>query len=155
MSKYLIMIALSVTMLSCSSSRVYEEFAELPQGWAVADRQHFIVPTAEWEEEYSLTTQFRVSLSYPYSNLYYELSVISRSKDTLYQALEEAIFFDQKSGKPLGSGIGDLFHIEHSIRPSIAIEETDTVNIVLTQYMRVDTLVGLDRIGVRINRLVD
>ncbi|MFT4738928.1 MAG: gliding motility-associated lipoprotein GldH, partial [Paraglaciecola sp.] len=84
MSKYLIMIALSVTMLSCSSSRVYEEFAELPQGWAVADRQHFKVPTAEWEEEYSLTTQFRVSLSYPYSNLYYELSVISRSKDTLY-----------------------------------------------------------------------
>lgn len=152
MSRWLLRtIALSLLLFSCDSSRVYESFHELPQGWSATDTITFDVGLEDMNREYRLTTQFRCSNTYPYSNLYYQLILKSIEGEVLSSGLEQVFFFEQKTGKPLGDGLGDFFTVEQSVDRSWPIGITDSARVQIVQYMRIDTLQGIDRVGLRIN----
>lgn len=140
-----------IAMASCDSNRMFEEFRELPEGWAVVDTASFPVYLTQGDKDYRMTTQFRCDISYPFNNLYYHLILRDSRRSVLSSNLEQVLFFEPKTGKPLGSGLGDLYSVEQTIDRVVTLNEPDTVWVQLIQYMRQDTLKGIDRVGLRVD----
>jgi gliding motility-associated lipoprotein GldH len=135
----------------CDSTRVYEDFQELPEGWAVGDTLQFRVLLDGSEGPYDFTTQFRCDAAYPYSNLYYYLLINNRKDSILFTGLKEVMLFEPKTGKPLGSGLGDLYNVEHPVLSDFSVIGKDSLMVSIIQYMRIDKLQGVDRVGLRVN----
>jgi gliding motility-associated lipoprotein GldH len=142
---------LLVIIYSCDSSRVYEVFEEVPEGWSVGDTAIFDVPLTSPEQSYQFTSQFRCDLTYPYSNLYYYFQVRDEQDSLLSSELLQVELFDPKTGAPLGSGLGDLYHVEDISLSGFNPDQEGTYQVTIIQYMRLDTLRGIDRIGLRVN----
>lgn len=146
-----LILCVCIGMTSCDSSRIYEDFKELPSGWSISDTVNFAVALDAGQNTYQFTSQFRCDVTYQYSNLYYYFQVRNTRDSLLYDALEEVQFFDQKTGRPLGSGLGDLYHVEDLVMADFNNGGLDSVRVSMIQYMRLDTLQGIDRIGLRVN----
>jgi gliding motility-associated lipoprotein GldH len=146
-----LLAALTFVIFGCDSSRVFEDFKELPEGWALTDTVKFVVALDQTKGSYDFTTQFRCESSYPYSNLYYHLQLKNTKDSVLHEGLNEVNFFEPKTGKPLGSGLGDLYHIEHVALEKFSLTKKDSIQISIVQYMRIDLLQGIDRVGLRVN----
>ena len=145
-----------VLLMSCDTTRIYEDFEEIPQGWSLVDTIQFDVAyNPATAGLIDLTTQFRCAITYPYSNLYYYLIITDSRDSALLSKLEEVQFFDAKTGKPLGDGLGDLYHREDLVVTGLSLPTSDTLTVSMIQYMRLDTLRGIDRVGLRVNTQVE
>ena len=147
--KYLIGIFMMLNlMLSCDSSRVYEQFQAIPDFWSQNDTLSFDFKVKE-TGYYKITFHVRQSSEYRYNNFYYYYFLSSDS--VLYDGLNEINFYDSKTGKPLGKGIGDLFDHRDEVLDSIELYPKKNYRFSILQYMRKDSLTTIKRVGLRIN----
>ena len=151
MNRFLVCLSLILVLKSCDSSRVFEDFEDLSSGWAISDTVSFHVELGPSDFPYMITSQFRADISYPYSNLYYYFQMSDEKDSLIYSELREVELFEAKTGKPLGSGLGDLYHVEDVSFIDLSIAEKSKFKASIIQYMRLDTLRGIDRIGLRVN----
>lgn len=151
MKKVIGCLLVGALLYGCDSTRVFEEFSEVPSGWAIADTITFQVELEPAEVPFQFTSQFRTDISYPYSNLYYYFQLTDQSDSLVYSELQEVALFDAKTGEPTGSGLGDLYHVEDVVLTGYQPTRRSKLQVSLIQYMRLDTLRGIDRIGIRVN----
>lgn len=145
-------VALWVAVASCADGkRDYSCWTELPaRGWAYGDTVSLLpVDTALSDNDTLVRRPLRLGLShsnaYPYSNLWLEVTYHGESssyRDTLNVALADVY------GRWLGSGFGANYQHEIVLNPHADIDLTRPVTV--RHIMRVDTLRGLDRIGVSV-----
>jgi gliding motility-associated lipoprotein GldH len=57
---------------------------------------------------------------------------------------------DAKTGKPQGTGLGDIFNHQFDLLHGFRFPKTGTYNMTLKQYMRQDPLPDIYSIGLRI-----
>ena len=145
-----VVIALLLVILySCSTDTVYHENVMLPsEGW---DKNHpvvFNVNISDSINNFEFGLNIRNTNSYRYSNLY--LFLITEfpngniSRDTL-----ECILANNE-GKWLGKGWGDIKENDIVLKSGLRFPLTGEYIFHVQQAMRVDTLTGINDIGLSI-----
>lgn len=145
----LVIALLSAVVIACSGvTGDSSEFRQLPEeGWKYGDTLRFTDSSND-----SLATNRRIKLAirhdneYPYSNLWLEASYVDaegrQHRDTVEMQLADVY------GHWLGMGIGSSYQQEATVNPSVNLPPKSDVNI--RHIMRVDTLCGLQQVGVTI-----
>jgi len=140
---------LSLILYSCSTDTVYNENVMLPsKGWDKNQPIVFNVSISDSINNYKFGLNIRNTISYRYSNLY--LFLITEfpngniSRDTL-----ECILANNE-GKWLGKGWGDIKENNIVLKSGLRFPLTGEYKFHIQQAMRVDTLAGINDIGLSI-----
>ncbi|MHA7128154.1 gliding motility lipoprotein GldH [Algoriphagus namhaensis] len=140
-------LLMACLLFSCDGDRVYEQFEMIPnQSWSVSDTIRFqLGPIAERGSKDLIAVRF--TDEYPFRNAYVKLIQRDSSEAILEEKLVNVTLFDPKSGRPLGKGFGNT-HTHYDTLDFRLREETSTVE--LLQYMRVNELLGIESVGIKI-----
>ena len=102
--------------------------------WVADSTLIYKISTDESNNDKSFFIRIRYSLDYPYQNLYYSYSLIDSLDTIIHNPLNEILLFNQKSGKPIGSGISSLFTIEENIIQKIKNNNKQDIKNGFTSY---------------------
>jgi len=135
---------------ACGDAALYTEYKEIPSGsWHIDSTAVFEVPIADASRPYNLYFLVRNSSDYPFYNLYTYASMLHNG-DTLFAGMEDRNLMHPKTGKPLGAGIGDFFNHDFMWKEDYTFPDTGTYHFHLQQFMRVDSLDGIQAVGIKI-----
>lgn len=148
---FLIIIISCLT--ACDDQAVYEENYDFDQkAWPVDTVPAFQFEISDPGQEYNIFWNIRNSINYPYRNLYLTYYLEDTLGQRISTDLHNMLLFDTKTGKPYGSGLGDIFSHQILAMPSYKFDTAGVYNIRLEQYMRTDTLKEIFSVGVRIEQ---
>ena len=151
MTRYLSIIVLFVLIVSCDSSRVYEDFNDMEEAfWHLDSIQTFRFEIDDTTRSYNLRSTFRNASSYPFYNLYFQYTLEDSVGNVLRQGLKQVDLFDPKTGEPYGSGLGDLFDHSFVLEEDYTFESAGSYTLSFKQYMRRDTLPFILSVGARV-----
>lgn len=153
MRKIVPVIIFMLTLVACDDTRIYETNIELSdKSWASDSILLFDFEINSTDTPVNVLYNVRNTLSYPFQNLYVKYTL----QDTLGHILSEELvnqsLFDLKTGKPFGSGIGDVFDHRFEVLEEYSFKEPGTYRITLQHYMRPDTLTEIISVGIRVER---
>lgn len=149
--RYLYLTIFTIVLISCDSTRVYEDYNDLEDAfWQLDSIQTFQFEIEDTTKVYNLYATFRNASGYPFYNLYFQYTLADSSQNVIKQELREINFFDPKTGEPKGSGIGDLFDHTYTLDVAYDFKAAGLYSIQLQQFMRMDTLPYLLSVGARI-----
>lgn len=154
MRKASLVVLFAFFLYGCNSNSVHKDLVDFDDyEWAVDDTQSFDFEIEDSTKVYHINYLLRNAIQYPFYNIYLKSSLKDSSGKELRFGMEELILFDQKSGKPLGDGLGDLF--DHRIAAAqykkVKFPYNGKYSFELQQNMRPDPLVGILSIGFEIN----
>ena len=146
-----ILLVLSIT--SCDDHRVYENNIELPKKMWLSDSVvHFQFKVESSKTRYNLYYNIRNTLSYPFQNLYVRYSLQDEQGNLVEKDLVNQALFDPKTGRPFGSGLGDVFDHQFLLMGDYKFERAGVYDFRLQHYMRPDTLTEVVAVGVRLEK---
>ncbi len=149
--RILIVLFLMIFVVSCDSSRVYEDYENLEEAlWHVDSVKRFSFEIKDTSQQYNVLATFRNSFSYPFYNIYFKYSLLDSMDQMVIEELKEAELFDAKTGEPYGSGLGDLFDHSVPLIESFSFSKPGNYTLQLQQFMRMDTLPFILSVGGRV-----
>ena len=149
--KYLLILTLFISMVSCDSSRVYEDYNDLEEAfWHLDSIQSFDFEIKDTSRPYNMLITMRNASSYPFYNLYFQYTLLDSAGAVLQQELKQVELFDAKTGEPFGSGLGDLFDHSFPLEESYTFDYAGDYTLAFEQYMRRDTLPFILSVGARV-----
>lgn len=158
MMRWLLYISLITTLAlgSCAGGgRDYSSWSQIPsEGWLYTDTMSLLPVDTSLTDNDSIVSgaaikvALRHSNDYPFSNLWLELTYHSDNgrmmRDTLDMRLADVY------GRWLGSGFGASYQQELTVSPSAVVDVTRP--LLLRHIMRVDTLRGIEQVGIEVVR---
>lgn len=136
---------------ACDSNRVYEQNHDFAnKEWIVDSLPTFRFEISDPDESYNIYWNVRNTLNYPFRNLYLTYHLEDTLGRTITTDLHNMLLFDPKTGKPYGSGMGDIFSHQIMAMPDYEFDSAGIYQIRLEQYMRTDTLKDILSVGVRV-----
>lgn len=150
MSKAVIRVSFMLTLLSalvaCDNQRVYESYRGMESlHWEITDTVRFEIDPIKHQGSYVLGVKY--TDAYDFRNLYVRYLL----KDSLNHVIENTLvnipLFERSSGKPLGKGFGSSFtkYDTLPVKNGVGVAQVEFI-----QYMRVETLPGIEAIGLKI-----
>lgn len=146
------LIILLFTLLAAGScgKRDYSSWQHLPaDGWAYADTISLMpVDTTLTDNDSVLNGALHLALrhsnAYPYSNIWLELTYRNSDSHTIRDTIN--LRLADLYGRWLGSGFGAGYQRELTVSPQTSIDLTKPMR--LRHIMRVDTLQGIEQVGI-------
>lgn len=134
---------------SCDSNRVFEADRDFEnEVW-----QMDTIPVFTFEIEdlspKNLVIKLRTDLTYPYQNCYVNYKLKDLEGNIISSDLLSLQLFDDKTGKPQGSG-NSLYQFKEAILSNYTFPSTGEYRIELAQYMRTSQLNGTYSAGIRV-----
>ncbi|MBN7812964.1 gliding motility lipoprotein GldH [Algoriphagus sp. H41] len=140
-------VALLAVASACGGDRAFEEFHSFQaQAWSERDTASFDLSALQSASGPKLIA-LKYNEEYPFSNCYVRVISSDSSGAVLDNKLINVPLFDSKSGQPMGKGFGNTF-TRYDTLPFELSEGTAQVSFV--QYMRQESLVGLEAVGLKI-----
>ena len=134
--------------LGCSENELVNERQSMGEiGWIQKNKFEIPFEITDTSHLYDMQVAIRQTNTYSFYNLYFISEILSDAGTSLKKAEAEAIFYDAKSGKPKGSGIGDMYSHSYTIFKNIKFPKSGAYRILLKQNMRMDTLEGIVSVG--------
>ncbi len=145
----IIIICISMLISSCGTNTIINESFDLPSsGWYSKNAVAFTVSIEDSLQNYDFGISIRNSINYRYSNLYVfmitEFPNGNISRDTI-----EFILADD-AGKWLGKGWGSIKENDILLNSNLRFPLTGDYKFLIQQAMRVDTLMGINSIGLSV-----
>jgi len=143
-------------LFSCDKGRIYENNVKIDSSnWAATDSLVFTfeIPQGGEDAIYNLLYNVRYSIQYPYYNLYLKHSLCDSNGNVLNEQLMNMNLFDPKTGKPLGTGMGDVFDREILFLPNFKFPHTGKYTLKAKNYMRDKPLKGIETLGLRVEKV--
>jgi gliding motility-associated lipoprotein GldH len=142
---------LIISLLSCDSDAVFKDHTEIEEGlWYVKNEPAFTFEITDASKTYNIYYLVRNSISYPYYNLYLKRFLLNDKKKVVNEALNELILMDERTGKPLGDGLGDLFDHKIVALKNYRFPQAGKYTFKVQQYMRQDPLPAILSMGVSV-----
>lgn len=146
-----IVVVFSLLLLSCDENRVYEANVDFPnKQWAVDSIPVFEFEVKDPNKPYNIYWNVRNTVAYPYRNLYITYHIEDTAGHRVTTDLHNMLLFEPKTGKPYGSGLGDIFSHQFMALPNYKFDKAGMYRIRLEQYMRTDTLPEIISVGTRV-----
>lgn len=146
------LLCLITLLAACDSSRIYEEFQDVDTYWLSDQKSSFVFEIEDHSLDYRVIAHVRNDISYPFRNLYLNYTLQTAEDSVMKEELKQLQLFEPKSGEPFGSGIGDQFNNELVLEDQIKFPANGAYRVDLKQFMRVDSLSGIHRVGLRVER---
>ncbi|MDN3688174.1 gliding motility lipoprotein GldH [Cyclobacterium jeungdonense] len=138
---------LSVSV-ACNRDRLYESFQDISsQRWIVTDTLSFTVDSLEITAPVTTSVGIRYNDNYEYHNLYIRYLLKDSLQTVLIDSLLNIGLFDSKTGIPLGKGFGNRRTVYDTL-PGNQIPFGSSIHLI--QYMRKDSLRGIESVGIKI-----
>lgn len=150
--KFLLVLFL---LFGCNSNSVFKDNHDFKNAlWTIKDEQIFEFEIVDSVSFYSVEFLFRNNLEYPYHNLFFNEKLLEGNQ-IISQSMAEVNFFDPVSGKPLGSGLGDLFDNKIVLEryKKFKFPRKGKYKFIIGHNMRPDPLVGIMSVGISVNRI--
>jgi gliding motility-associated lipoprotein GldH len=153
--KYLISLLTIASLFSCDQSRVFEDNVAIDgEFWHQDSLITLLFNIPENNLAYDVFVNVSNESNYPSYNLYFKYSLLDSVGTVLENELVNIDLFEPKTGKPLGSGLGDIFDHRQLLLDDYKFPNSGKYTISFQQYMRVDSLTNIRSMGVRIEKSV-
>lgn len=149
-------LLLAVTsFLSCDSNAIFKDHEDIDDGvWYVKNEPSFTFEITDISQPYNVYYLVRNSIGYPYYNLYVKRFLLNEKNKIVNEALNELILMDERTGKPIGDGLGDLFDHKIVALKNYRFPKAGKYTFKVRQYMRQDPLPGIMSMGVSVEPTV-
>jgi gliding motility-associated lipoprotein GldH len=147
----LLFVALALSY--CTPRNDFKAINDLKNNaWPIDSTQSFTFTIADAGKSYDFYYLIRNATTYPFYNLYIKRSLTDSTTKVMSKSMEELILFDANTGKPLGSGLGDIFDHKFKIESlsNYHFPRAGEYTFSVVQNMRQDPLLGVMSIGVSI-----
>lgn len=145
------LLPLIISLFSCDPLRLKEQNENLAgRTWHKDSVLTFMFRVDDIHKSYNFYMNIRNTLNYPFQNIYVNYSL----EDTLGNIYEKDLInlqlFDRITGKPLGSGLGDIFDHQELFLETYSFNNPGVYMLKMEQYMRRDELPEVVSAGMRI-----
>lgn len=151
-NKIFILITVLIIAASCVNNDVYFQYYNIPseEGWDKEKEYNFDILIEDTIASYNVFVNVRNTSKYPYQNLWIFSSETfdqTNRNDTIN------FYLADNRGKWLGKGAGDIREMSVFLRQDIRFDKKGLYQIKLKQGMRDNLLLGLNDIGVRVEKI--
>jgi gliding motility-associated lipoprotein GldH len=154
MPRLTIILLLAWLMACTDSNTVFKDYTDIADGrWFIKNTPVFPFDIRDAGVPYNLFYNVRNAKSYPYYNLYLTRVLTDSAGRTLDSRLDELILMDEKTGKPLGDGLGDIFDHKVLIRQGYRFPKPGRYRLTIKQYMRQDPLPDVLSVGLTVEKV--
>ncbi len=151
-SCWLFLLLVTIGIISCNQHVDFDQYVTIPKdGWSMDSMAVFKVDVTQQATVYDIYLNIRNRSEYPNSNLWLFVDVISPSGKTMHQKVD-CVLADE-SGKWLGAGWGDLFHVKIPFMEDVKFAEEGTYTFRIVHGMRNEDLEGIHNIGLRLEEV--
>lgn len=151
--KSIIFLLLLVISVSCDKDTLYKAYEDVEDGlWPVNKTYTFQFEVRDTAQTYNLCYLIRNAQQYPYYNLYLTREMKGPDGKTMYARLDEMYLSDQTTGKPRGSGLGDLFDHKIAFQRNYRFSHPGRYSLSITQSMRQNPLPYIMGVGLSIEK---
>jgi gliding motility-associated lipoprotein GldH len=148
-----LIIAVGFFNLACDEKTVYNQNKDFKDAkWLIKDECKFEIEIEDPNQTYKLYYNVRNNLTYAYYNLYITRYLFDENGKKLDENLDELMLADEKTGKPLGTGLGDIFDHKILIKKEMKFPKKGKYVIKIKQFMRQDPLPDILSFGVAIEK---
>lgn len=137
--------------LSCQKRETYYRFTELSDtGWSRFDTLYFdidslsVIPNTPFD----VTIELVNNTDYLYQNIW--LYVIDNFEDSIFSLEEKQYELADKQGKWHGSGFGPLFQLPLLYKKAVVFKDKRDYQLKIVHGMRDEPLLGIEKVGVKI-----
>ncbi|MHA8080458.1 gliding motility lipoprotein GldH [Aquirufa regiilacus] len=149
--KRIILFMMVLFAFACQNDTLVDQTVSLSEhGWLQKNKIVIDFQVTDTSKAYDVRVALRQSIEYPYYNLYFVPKVINPEGKVIKRAFAEAFLYDAKTGKPKGSGLGDMYSHQYTIFKGLHFTRLGKHQVSLEQYMRTDTLKGIISAGASI-----
>ncbi|MBB3837205.1 gliding motility-associated lipoprotein GldH [Runella defluvii] len=153
-TQFVLLLAVT-SFLSCDSNAVFKDHEDIDDGmWFVKNEPSFTFEITDISQPYNVYYLVRNSIGYPYYNLFVKRFLLNDKNKVVNEALNELILMDERTGKPMGDGLGDLFDHKIVALKNYRFPKAGKYSFKVRQYMRQDPLPGIMSMGVSVEPAV-
>jgi gliding motility-associated lipoprotein GldH len=137
-------------MIACETP-YYEAEKEIQEGiWTYNDPFSFTFNAKDTVKKYDLLLEIKHSQSYPYQNIYFQLSTVFPDGDTIKDPF--SVNLANKFGEWNGDCWGNTCSIQFPIQSNVRFKTIGHHQLSFTQYTRQDSLKGVEEMEFSIVR---
>lgn len=139
--------------LSCDKKTIFNQNIDFENAkWQIKDECKFEFEIEDPNLSYSLFYNVRNNLSYPYYNLFVTRYLFDDKGNQIEEKLDELILANEKTGEPLGTGLGDIFDHKILVAKSLKFSKKGKYTIKVKQFMRQNPLPDVVSFGIAIEK---
>lgn len=147
-------IVLLIASVGCDENTLYKAYEDVEDGlWPVDKKYTFQFEVPDTTQPYNLYYLVRNAQQYPYYNLYLTREMKGPDGKALYTRLDEMYLSDQTTGKPRGSGLGDLFDHKIIFQRNYRFPRAGKYSVTVAQSMRQNPLPYVMGIGLSVEKV--
>jgi gliding motility-associated lipoprotein GldH len=148
-------LCLVVAISSCDKNKIYESNHDLVGNqWYVDTIPSFSFQISDTTSTYKLSLNLRNSVAYPYYNLFLRYTLEGPDGVQLTSRQMEVLLMDSKTGRPLGSGSGDIFDNQFPFLENYVFQSSGRYKVTYKQYMRQDPLPEIMSVGLKVEKTI-
>ena len=150
-NKILATILVSLFIVACNNHDVYFQYNTVAiNGWNKDTAYVFHVPISDTTATYNIYVNVRNRGEYPYQNLWLFMRKISPDKIQTKDSIE--CYLADQRGKWLGNGIGSIMEMPILYKQNVKFPQVGTYDYKIVQGMRDSLLIGINDIGMRVEK---
>ncbi len=148
---YIVVLFLAVLFSACDQKRVFESYQSIKEdSWYINQRPTFYIDVNDTTTEHTIYFNLRHTGNYKYSNLFVLFTIQGPKAKAETQRLEFKLA--EADGKWLGSGLGDIYSNQIKVMENVKFPRKGVYSFSIEQNMRDNPLMGIEDIGVRIEK---
>ncbi len=147
---------LAIALIACDGRTVYKDNVDFEDGkWFEKSMPTFNFTIANHRQPYNLYFNIRNGQPYPYYNLYVTRFLYDSTGKKLISKLlnNQILLFDAKTGKPLGSGLGDMYDHKIAFAKDFRFPYSGKYTLKIQQQMRQNPLAEIISMGLTIENV--
>lgn len=149
------LILLLFLTTSCQDKNtLYNAYEDIENGqWAVNKKYDFRFEVTDTTQAYNLCYLVRNAQQYPYYNLYLTREMKGPDGENMLIRLDEMYLSDETTGKPRGSGLGDLYDHKFAFQRNYRFPKVGYYTLTIAQSMRQNPLPYIMGIGLSVEKI--
>ena len=142
-----------IILAACQNNIIYHSYTPVPlDGWNKSDTLVYTLPASIPAGTYEMTIGIRHQESYPYRDLWMNISTNVKDTST-YTTDTLQLFLADKTGNWNGNGPGGLYQFTKLYTPSFTIaQDSASRNIRIVHIMTDNPLKGISDVGIRLEK---
>ncbi|MFC3812447.1 gliding motility lipoprotein GldH [Lacihabitans lacunae] len=153
MKKVVLWFVVAISTIACESNPGFKEIRDFKKSeWKIAHKQTFEFEIKDIQKTYAFNYLIRTSVSYPFFNLYLNEALTGPDGKQVSTSMDEVILFNEKTGKPYGDGLGDIYDNRVPMPKLVKykFDKPGKYKLSIGHNMRPDPLTGIMSIGLEI-----
>jgi gliding motility-associated lipoprotein GldH len=151
-NRFLIAILISLVSVACTNNDAFFQYkAVTPKGWNKDSLYTFDIKIADTVSAYNIYVNVRNRGEYPYQNLWLFLNKTTPDKIEKKDSIE--CYLADQRGKWLGSGIGSVMEMPILYQQNVHFKKTGIYQYKIVHGMRDSVLIGINDIGMRVEKI--